>query len=155
MLRRESGQILPGLIMLMLAILAIGMLAFTIGKAAVLRSGAQTAADAAALAGAKNIRDQLIAQMATTGTADFSRVNEALVRLAATDYAKRNDARLTDMKMDGADVRAWVTTDEKIDPPKEEKEGKASARARVELVTFQSLGLSFGGGGGAIGGSPM
>ena len=36
-----------------------------------LRSGAQTAADAAALAGAANIRDQLIAQMATTGTADF------------------------------------------------------------------------------------
>ena len=53
MLRRETGQILPGLIMLMLAILALGMLAFRIGKAAVLRSGAQTAADAAALAGAR------------------------------------------------------------------------------------------------------
>ena len=52
MLRRETGQILPGLIMLMLAILALGMLTFRIGKAAVLRSGAQTAADAAALAGA-------------------------------------------------------------------------------------------------------
>ena len=134
MLRRESGQILPGLIMLMLAILAIGTLAFTVGKAAVLRSDAQTAADAAALAGARNIRDQLIAQVATTGTSDFARVNEPLVRAAATTYARKNDARLTQMKMEGADVRAWVTTEEKIDPPKENKEGKASARARVELV---------------------
>jgi hypothetical protein len=154
MLRRaggETGQILPGLIMLMLAILAIGTLAFKVGKAAVLRSGAQTAADAAALAGAGNIKDQLIAQMATTGTADFSRVSEPLVRAAAARYAEKNGARLVDMKMEGADVRAWVNTDEKIDPPKEDREGKASARARVELATFQSLGVNFGGG-GALGG---
>jgi len=72
MLRRETGQILPGLIMLMLAILAIGVLAFRIGRAAVLRSGAQTAADAAALAGARSIRDQLVAQVAATGTSDRS-----------------------------------------------------------------------------------
>ena len=61
MLRRaggQDGQILPGLIMLMLAILAIGALSFRIGKAAVLRSNAQTASDAAALAGARSIRDQ-------------------------------------------------------------------------------------------------
>ena len=156
MLRRESGQILPGLIMLMLAILAIGMLAFKIGKAAVLRSGAQTAADAAALAGAKNIRDQLIAQMSTTGTADLSRINRALVGAAAATYAGKNDARLVDFKVEGADVRTWVTTDEQIDAPRETREGKASARARVELVTFQSLGLNFGsgtavGGGGGTG----
>jgi putative Flp pilus-assembly TadE/G-like protein len=152
MLRRESGQILPGLIVLMLAILALGVLAFTVGKAAVLRSGAQTAADAAALAGARSIKQQLIAQMASTGTADFARVSEPVVRAAAADYAKRNGARLTDMKMEGADVRAWVSTNEKIDPPKEDREGKARGRARVELVTFQSLGLNFSGGGGAMGG---
>jgi Putative Flp pilus-assembly TadE/G-like len=156
MLRRESGQILPGLVMLMLAILAIGMLAFTIGKAAVLRSGAQTAADAAALAGAKNIRDQLLAQMATTGTADLSRINKPLVGLAAARYARKNDARLLRFTVNGADVRTWVSTDEKIDPPKETRDGKASARARVELVTFQSLGVNFGGlgiGGGGGGGT--
>ena len=153
MLRRETGQILPGLIMLMLAILALGMLTFEIGKAALLRSGAQTAADAAALAGARNIRDQLIAQVSTTGTSDFSRVNIVLVRAAAADYAKRNDARLTDLKMEGADVRAWVTIDEKIDPPKQDREGEARARARVELLTFQSLGVNFGGGAGGGGGT--
>ena len=140
MLRRESGQILPGLIMLMLAILALGMLTFRIGKAAVLRSGAQTAADAAALAGARSIRDQLIAQMATTGTSDLARVSEQVARAAAADYAKRNDARLTDFKMDGADVRAWVDTDdEKVDKPsepKDERRGEARARGRVELIAL-------------------
>ena len=151
MLRREQGQILPGLVMLMLAILASGMLAFKIGKAAVLRSGAQTAADAAALAGAKNVRDQLIAQMTTTGTTDLQRINKQLVTIAAANYARKNDARIEKVTVEGADVRAWVNTDEKIDPPKETREGKASARARVELLTFQALGLNFGGG-AAVGG---
>ena len=154
MLRRDSGQILPGLIMLMLAILALGMLTFRIGKAAVLRSGAQTAADAAALAGARSIRDQLVAQVAATGTSDFARVSEPLVRAAAADYAKRNGARLTDMKMEGADVRAWVTTNDEVDPPKEDREGKASARARVELAAYTpAIGVPGGPAVGPTGGN--
>jgi hypothetical protein len=155
MLRRENGQILPGLIMLMLAILALGMLTFRIGKAAVLRSDAQTAADAAALAGARSIRDQLIAQMVTTGTSDLSRVSEVVARAAAARYAQKNEARLVDFKMEGADVRAYVDTDdEKVDPPKVERRGVAKARARVELVALPGYGgiggpVGAGGGGGA------
>ena len=154
MLRRETGQILPGLIMLMLAILALGMLTFRIGRAAVLRSGAQTAADAAALAGARSIRDQLAAQVATTGTSDLARVSEVVVRAAAADYAKRNGARLTRLKMEGADVRTWVDTDDaKVDEPEETKRGVASARARVELVFAPGFAgggpVGAGGGGGS------
>jgi hypothetical protein len=147
MLRRENGQILPGLIMLMLAILAIGVLAFRIGNAAVLRSSAQTSADAAALAGARSIRNQLIDQVATTGTSDLQRVSEPLVRAAAEDYAKRNHGHVVDFKMDGAEVRVWVDTNGKVDEGHDEHEGKAKARGRVELSTFQSLGVDFGGGG--------
>ncbi len=156
MLRRENGQILPGLIMLMLAILALGMLTFRIGKAAVLRSDAQTAADAAALAGARSIRDQLIAQLTTTGTSDLARVSEPVARAAAADYAKRNKGRLYDFKLDGADVRAYVDTDtDKVDPPKSERKGKAKARARLELAALPGFGgvgggpVGAGGGGGA------
>jgi hypothetical protein len=146
MLRRENGQILPGLIMLMLAILALGMLTFRIGKAAVLRSDAQTAADAAALAGARSIRDQLIAQLATTGTSDLARVSQPVAEAAAADYAKRNHARLTDFKLDGADVRAYVDTkNDEVDPPKVERRGVAKARARVELTALPGFG------GGAVG----
>ena len=155
MLRRETGQILPGLIMLMLAILALGMLTFRIGRAAVLRSGAQTAADAAALAGARSIRDQLAAQVATTGTSDLARVSEVVVRAAAADYAKRNGgAAHRGCKMEGADVRAWVDTDDaKVDEPEETKRGVASARARVELVFAPGFAgggpVGAGGGGGS------
>src|SRR5438045_3226304 len=49
---RDEGQILPGLLVVLLALLAVGMLMFQVGKAAVLRSEAQTAADAAAVGGA-------------------------------------------------------------------------------------------------------
>jgi len=134
MLRRDAGQILPGLLMLLLAILALGVLAFQIGKAAVLRSGAQTAADAAALAGARNIRDQLIQQVLTTGTSDFARTNRLAVHAAAADYARRNDAVLRDLDIQGADVRATVDTEETIDASEDERKGRARARARVELL---------------------
>src|SRR4051794_26169878 len=141
MLRRETGQILPGLIMLMLAILALGMLTFRIGKAAVLRSDAQTAADAAALAGARSIRDQLETQVAMTGTSDLARISEPVARAAAADYARRNRARLTDFKIEGADVRAFVA----------DGRGRARARAQVELV----MGVgSTGGAGGTLGPPP-
>ena len=118
MLRRENGQILPGLIMLMLAILALGMLTFRIGKAAVLRSDAQTAADAAALAGARSIRDQLIAQLTTTGTSDLARVSEPVARAAAADYAKRNDGA-PDRLQDGRRGRPRVRRhgQDKVAPP--------------------------------------
>jgi hypothetical protein len=155
MLRRETGQILPGLIMLMVAILGIGLLTFRIGRAAVLRSGAQTAADAAALAGARSVRDQLIAQMVTTGTSDLSRVSEVVVRLRAAEYAKRNGGRLTNLKLEGADVRVWVDTDDqKVDPPESERRGKATARGRVELIAAPGFGIGGGplvGGGGGVG----
>ena len=64
----ERRQILPGLLVVMLALLAVGVLMFQVGKAAVLRADAQTAADAAALAEAEEIKRQLMAQWATTGT---------------------------------------------------------------------------------------
>jgi len=131
----------------MLAILALGAMTFQIGKAAVLRSGAQTAADAAALAGAGSVRDQLAAQVAATGTSSFEAVSEPLVRAAAADYAKRNGAKLTDLKLEGADVRAWVKTKGNVDDT--ETKGEARARARVELVAGTASG-----GGGNLGPSP-
>jgi hypothetical protein len=152
MLRKEAGQIVPGLLVLLVAILVLGLLAFQIGKAAVLRSGAQTGADAAALAGARNIRDQLIEQVEATGTADFARVNPIRVRLAAEDYARRNGVRLTNFTMLGPDVRAWAETKEKVDPPDVDRKGSARARARVELGV-QGLGMGTGAlGGGSTGG---
>ena len=73
----ERGQILPGLLVVLLAVLAVGMLMFQVGKAAVLRSDAQTAADAAALAGATEIKRQLMRQWATAGPPSSTLIDQA------------------------------------------------------------------------------
>ncbi|HEX5782528.1 MAG TPA: pilus assembly protein TadG-related protein [Solirubrobacteraceae bacterium] len=157
----ERGQILPGLLVVMLALLAVGVLMFQVGKAAVLRAGAQTAADAAALAGAEEIKRQLMAQWATTGTTQLP-VNEALVRARMALYAKKNDATLiqSSVVIQGVDVKAAVTTDEDLgegakDIGEEDAEGEAHARARIELTPVLGVGGSIGpgvGGGGVPGG---
>lgn len=129
--RRQDGQILPGLVVLMIAILALGILAFGVGRAAILRSDAQTAADAAALAGAKNVRAQLEAQVAATGSADLSRIDRSAVQAAAESYAARNGAELSrPISIESVDVRAWVRT--KADAGDDGRtEGEARGRAGV------------------------
>jgi hypothetical protein len=162
----ERGQILPGLLVVMLALLAVGVLMFQVGKAAVLRSSAQTAADAAALAGAREIRRQLMVQWATTGMTDISAINRPLVVAQMALYAKKNDATLLPVRpgdIVGVDVKARVTTDEKLgkgakEIDEEDAKGEAKARARIELMPGLGAGGSIGplpgGGGGGSGSVP-
>ena len=160
----ERGQILPGLLVIMLALLAVGVLMFQVGKAAVLRSSAQTAADAAALAGAREIRRQLIAQWASGGATDISMLDQALVRLRMAEYAKKNDATVipSSVVVNGVDVKVAVTTDEELgdgaeDIDEEDAKGQAHARARIELLPSVGLGGSIGplpGGGSGSGPVP-
>ena len=160
----ERGQILPGLLVVMLALLAVGVLMFQVGKAAVLRSNAQTAADAAALAGAEEIKRQLMAQWATTGTTQLP-VDEPLVRAQMRRYAKKNGATLIESSVviQGVDVKAAVTTDRDLGAGakglgEEDAEGEAHARGRIELTPVLGSGGSIGpvpgGGGGSTGPAP-
>jgi cell division protein FtsB len=140
MVRREDGQIIPGLMMLLVAIFALGIMAFSIGKASILRSEAQTAADAAALAAARDVRNQLNAQVARLGYSDLALVNSARVIAAARDYARRNGARVTSFERQGVDVKVKVSTREDLGEPgksvnSETTKGEARARARVELYS--------------------
>ena len=163
-MRREDGQILPGLLVVLLALLAVGMMMFQVGRAAVLRSDAQTAADAAALAGATEIRRQLIAQWATTGTTDITLISRPLVIAKMQQYAKANDATLILSKVviDGVDVKATVATDEALGKTaenidSEDAKGFAKARARIEIapgLAGASIGPVPGGGGGGSGPVP-
>jgi hypothetical protein len=153
MRRGESGQILPGLVVVLLSLLALGALMFQVGRAAVLRSDAQTAADAAALAGATEIKRQLMAQWATYGTTDVQLVSEPLVLAKMADYARRNGARIVAHDIDGIDVKVTVTTEETLGrdargSDSEDARGEAKARARL----FLTGGL--GGGGGNVGPLP-
>ena len=152
---RDSGFVLVWLALMVTALLGMAGLAIDVANWYFQAQRQQKAADAAALAGARSIRDQLIAQLTATGTSDLSRVSEPIARAEAEKYAKKNDARLTDFKLDGADVRAWVDTgDDKVDAPKDERRGEARARGRLELVAlpgFAGVGgpVGAGGGGGA------
>ena len=143
-MRRQDGQILPGLVILMIAVLALGVLAFGVGRAAILRSDAQTAADAAALAGAGELRDQLVAQVAATGTADLTRIDRNRVQAEAERYAAKNGAELTrPVAIESGDVRAWART--KRDAGDDGgTEGEARGRAGVRADDDSPLGAGEG-----------
>src|SRR5262249_19057730 len=103
LLRREAGQMAPIIVFLLVGIVAMGVVAVAIGKATVMRSAAQTAADAAALAAARDIRSQLQEQVALTGTSSLGNINDARVQQAAQKYAGLNDGYLTrDIDREGA-----------------------------------------------------
>jgi len=148
---REDGQILPGLVMLLLAILALGVVGFQIGKAAILRSQAQTAADAAALAGAREIKRQLEAQWVTYGTTDVWAIDKSLVRARMAEYAAANGGRLDPDRppeIDGADVRVWVQSEQELgeDARRVDSEhDRGGARARATLSLGASLVGATGG----------
>src|SRR3954468_6370491 len=147
--RRQEGQIVPALVMLMLALVVIGLLFFKVARAALFPPRAQTAADAAALAAAKNVKDQLYRQMATTGTADPELIDPAEVNAAAAGYADKNDAHLTRaVELHGVDVKVWAATNDSLGEnarPVDQQDTKAEARARAR-VEFSVLS----GGGGSL-----
>jgi hypothetical protein len=162
MRRGEDGQMLPGLVVLLLALLAVGAMMFQVGTASVLRSEAQTAADAAALAGAEEIKRQLMAQWATYGTTDINLVNRALVIAKMDEYAAKNGGRVVAREIQGVDVKATVVTEEELGDDaepidREDAKGEAKARARLVLVPGLTGAANIGplpGGGGGYGPAP-
>jgi hypothetical protein len=158
-LRGDAGQMTPVIVMLLAGIVGLGVVAVQVGKATVLRSDAQTAADAAALAAARDVRDQLSEQVAATGTSSLAAIDDVRVQAAASNYARANDARLTrTVERDGADVKVWVETvrTQGDGAPKElqDRGAEARARARLELLPVFPGGSSGGGAPPPSGGSP-
>lgn len=129
---------MAGLLFLALAYLAVG-------QAATNRNGAQTAADAAALAAAQEVRDQLAGEWEDNilDPASWERIfdglgaglNDACWR--AAQLASQNDAHVDDCGPDGVlAYRVEVTTDdpvgESLVPGTENKHARASAVAVIE-----------------------
>ena len=146
-LRREEGQIIPALVMVMLTLVAFGMLFFQVGRASIFRTEAQTAADAAALAAVKDVRAQLMEQIALTGTSDLALINPLRVRAAAESYAQRNKAHVVRLDRNGVDVKVWVSTNAKLSRAakrldQEERRGEAKARARLDLIAIPGFGAA-------------
>jgi hypothetical protein len=143
MLARDDGQILPGLAMLLVVTLSLGVLFFQVGKASVLRSDAQNAADAAALAGAKEIQRQLQVQWATFGYTTPSAIDVGAVEAKMAEYARENRGVLVDSEINAlaVDVKAWTKSEDDLGEDaepidSEDVEGSARARAQVSLGPY-------------------
>ena len=151
MLRRQDGQIIPALVMVMLALIVVGVMFFQVGRAAIFSTEAQTAADAAALAAVEDVQQQLSEQVGLFGEAHFARVDDARVEAAAEVYAQRNGAHVTQVERRGADVKVWVATNARLGRgaerlEREDTRGEARARARVELLIIPGAGVAGGAG---------
>lgn len=137
-LLREDGQILPGLAVLLVVTLSLGVLFFQVGKASVLRSDAQNAADAAALAGAKEIQRQLQAQWATLGYTSPAAIDIGAVEARMAEYARRNDGVVVDSEINAlaVDVKVWTASERELgkDAPRAAEDFKATARARAQVA---------------------
>ena len=95
----DEGQIFPALIVFGLAILAMSLVLFQVGRAADLRARGQTGADAGALAGAINVREQfiilLIRSLATGTPVNLEDLLEAPACAAAASRAAGNETART------------------------------------------------------------
>jgi Putative Flp pilus-assembly TadE/G-like len=138
--RDESGQIFPILLVLTFAILAIGAVLLQVGRGTALRAGAQTAADAAALAGARELEGQLLGADGSYGAVD-----EEAVEAAAADYAERNDAELREFALTGCGVTVTVASEATLEGAAAEDVGVEDEPAVAEAAAaLGSGGISAG-----------
>ena len=132
----EEGQILPALLGFALAVLAIGVLLFQVGRAADLRGRAQTATDAAAIAGAETVKRLYAEGIHQCNCPNQSMILDPPAAAAAAAYAARNGARMEGFQRTGLIVRVTAGTfadlnDQDAAPLAGRASGHAGARARV------------------------
>ncbi|WP_443065675.1 pilus assembly protein TadG-related protein [Streptomyces sp. NBC_00557] len=141
---RDAGQAFPIYITVVAGLLFLALAYLAVGQASVNRSGAQTAADAAALAAAQNERDQLTAQWVKV-LADPTKWQDIFEGRVTFDdpcgragrLAAQNDAALSDCFAPGllkwrVDVRTNKSVGRSVVPGSENYRSKASATAEIE-----------------------
>lgn len=139
----ERGSLLAALVFSMVVVMGAGLIMFQVGRANSLRADAVTAADAAAVAGAKELRRQLY-------SLDYPVLDWGLICARAGEYARRNDAVVTRCEQAGLfDVRVAVSGSTSIgdlDPAKrpDGRRAVAQARARLALPVFGGGGVPVG-----------
>ncbi|MGW1909436.1 pilus assembly protein TadG-related protein [Streptomyces sp. NPDC002076] len=149
----DAGQAFPIYITVVAGLLFLALAYLAVGQAAVNRSGAQTAADAAALAAAQNARDQL-AGLWLADLRDPTKWQDILEGKAAVNdpcwragqLAAQNDAHLDGCSpLPPHKYQAKVTTNkvvgDSVVPTTESIHSTASAIAEIRpLCTFQPPG---------------
>jgi uncharacterized membrane protein YgcG len=141
------------LLVVLLLCLALGLMMLQVGLAADYKSRAQTAADAAALAGAIEVKREIIAAWAMDHQLQPEEINMALVCAQAAIYAERNRAHITSCRHEEYDILVDVVGRDDLDNVRgtEEVDGDtAEAKARATPWGFGGGGFGFGGGGGSL-----
>ncbi|MDN3028181.1 pilus assembly protein TadG-related protein [Streptomyces sp. S.PB5] len=148
---RDSGQAFPIYITVVGGLLFLAFAYLAVGQAAANRNGAQTAADAAALAAAQDRRDQLAGKwvegvLDPTKWQDIFDGNAAGLEPScgrAGELAAQNDAELLgcdnpEPLVYKVEVRTNRTVGESVIPGTADKRSTASATAEIEpLCTFE------------------
>ncbi|PAM99690.1 hypothetical protein CJI59_21650 [Streptomyces sp. Alain-F2R5] len=141
----DAGQAFPIYITVVAGLLFLAFAYLAVGQAGMTRNGAQTAADAAALAAAQETRDQLAGEW-TDNVADpasWDNIFDGAVTglddscWRADQLAAQNDAHVDDCTIDGPlRYSVEVTTDEPVGdsivPGTEDDYARASAVAVIE-----------------------
>ncbi|MFG2265456.1 pilus assembly protein TadG-related protein [Streptomyces sp. NPDC048720] len=148
----DSGQAFPIYITVVAGLLFLALAYLAVGQAAVNRGGAQTAADAAALAAAQNRRDQLAARWAedVLDPTKWQAVFDGTVQLGpscwrADQLAAQNDAEAhcdspTPLTFT-VDAKTNKTVGKSVVPGTEHVQSTASARAVIDpLCSFELAG---------------
>ncbi|MCI3272782.1 pilus assembly protein TadG-related protein [Streptomyces cylindrosporus] len=147
----DAGQAFPIYITVVAGLLFLAFAYFAVGQAAVNRNGAQTAADAAALAAAQKTRDQLAGDW-VDDVLDPTKWQDIFDGIGAVDgcdragqLATQNDATLDSCNPGNLRYDVEVTTNktvgDSIVPGTENAKSDASATAVIEpLCTFDLAG---------------
>ncbi|MGV9252176.1 pilus assembly protein TadG-related protein [Streptomyces sp. NPDC003697] len=147
----DAGQALPIYITVVGGLLFLAFAYLAVGQAAANRNGAQTAADAAALAAAQDTRGQLAGDWLkdVLDPAKWQDIFDGRVQLTgdscrrAHELAGRNAAQVESCGADGplrytVDVRTDKSVGDSIVPGTESRHSRASATAVIEpLCTFE------------------
>jgi Transglycosylase-like domain/Putative Flp pilus-assembly TadE/G-like len=161
--RGEDGQIIPPLLVILLLCLLFGFMMLQVGLAADYKSRSQTAADAAALAGAIEVKREILAAYAMDHQLQPEEIQMGLVCAQAAIYAARNRAAITDCQHDQYDIKVKVRGNDELQGVGDTQElsgDHAEAKARATPWSFGSGGGILGAGGGSLpvgggGGGPL
>ncbi|MTV27523.1 NlpC/P60 family protein [Nitriliruptoraceae bacterium ZYF776] len=155
--RQEDGGMMPVMLFIIASLLIGGVTFFGVGTAASARAGGQTAADAAALAGAGAVRDAM-----TLTFGDGMPVCEPyqpVAYAAARDYASRNGAEVRAVTVRTSlehlcEVDVWVLSNEEATQagPISPNLSDEVARGGVVHAKAASQGIGLPTGFGGIGG---
>lgn len=151
----DAGQAFPIYITVVAGLLFLAFAYFAVGQAAANRNGAQTAADAAALAAAQDTRDKLADLWVTdvldpTKWQDIFNGNRAVPSCArAYELAAQNDATVLScapgLLRYTVEVQTNKTVGRSVVPGTEDKKSTATATAVIEaLCTFALPGADAG-----------